>query len=460
MNAGGLSIAGGSKTKLIVLEDDMAQDAANVIKNGSSLGKGRKPLAGPIKVAMHVLGAASTDPRVLREATALVEAGYEVSIVDIDEEGSHPRDEELQGVSLKHVLMPPAFFSTRFDKSALTRVTKMFVRTTTRLLQTNADIYHGHEVSGLLPCYIAAVLRRKPVIFDAHEMPLFERPLSELGRSRRFLRGLLVILLKYIVPRCAGVITVSPPIVDELRTRYGLAEVTLIRNIPEFRDVKRSDRLRTLLDLKPETRIVLYQGYLQPNRGLDKLIRAAALLEPNTVIVLMGKNRKTTQAQLEALIASEGVEDRVKIIPPVPYKDLLDWTSSADVGVNVASPDYSLNVQYFLPNKLFEYIMSGLPVLTSSLRAMVEVVKRYDVGQVFPSLEPADIAEAINKILTDPAALARMRQNALEAARNELHWEKEQTKLIELYQSILPMSTSDDAKEGVEQKASVEQLTK
>src|SRR4051794_17298306 len=103
---------------------------------------------------MHVLGTAATDPRVLREAAALVEAGYDVSIVDIEEEG-HPLEELLQGITLRHVLMPHAFFSTRLDKSTLLRVTQLFFRTTQRLLQTEADIYHGHEVSGLLPCYIA-----------------------------------------------------------------------------------------------------------------------------------------------------------------------------------------------------------------------------------------------------------------------------------------------------------------
>src|SRR6266700_1590501 len=271
------------------------------------------------KVGMHVLGTAATDPRVLREAAALVEAGYDVSIVDIEEEGNHPREEVLQGINLLHILMPRAFFTTRLDKWTLIRVSKLFVRTTLRLLQDGADIYHGHEVSGLLPCYIAGVLRRKPVILDAHEMPLFERPLSELGRSRRMLRQLLVFMLAYIVPRCAGVITVSPPIVEELRRRYRLSEVTLIRNVPPYKSVTKSNRLREFLGLKPEVRIVLYQGYLQPNRGLDRLIRAATYLEPDTVIVMMGKNRKTTQTQLEALIASEGVADRVKIIPPVPY---------------------------------------------------------------------------------------------------------------------------------------------
>lgn len=407
------------------------------------------------KVGMHVLGTASTDPRVLREATALVEAGYDVSIVDIEEE-NHLRDEVLQGVNLLHVLMPSAFFTTRLDKWTLIRVTKLFVRTTLRLLQTQADIYHGHEVSGLLPCYIAAALRRKPVIFDAHEMPLFERPISELGRSRRMLRQLLVVLLAYIVPRCAGVITVSPPIVKELRRRYRLSDVSLIRNVPPYRAVEKTNRLREHLGLKPEVRIALYQGYLQPNRGLDRLIRAAKYLDPNIVIVMMGKNRKTTQAQLEALIASEGVEDRVRIIPPVPYAELLEWTSSADIGLNVASPDYSLNVQYFLPNKLFEYLMAGVPVLTSSLPAMVEVVQTHDAGRVLPSLEPEEIARSINAMLADPEALARMSSNGQKATREEYNWEKEASRLIDLYHTVF----RDDAEMPSHDKTPVSAVTK
>src|SRR5436853_7291137 len=110
------------KAASTVIETTSALDASKAGKTT------RKPV--PIKVGMHVLGAAATDPRVLREATALIEAGYAVSIVDIEEEGSHQREENLRGVSLKHVLMPRAFFSTRFDKWALFRVTKMFSRTT------------------------------------------------------------------------------------------------------------------------------------------------------------------------------------------------------------------------------------------------------------------------------------------------------------------------------------------
>jgi glycosyltransferase involved in cell wall biosynthesis len=390
-----------------------------------------------IKVCMHVLGIASTDARVMRAATALVEAGYVVSLVDIADDGSHEREEYIRGVCMRHVMVSRSFLSTRFDKWTLVRIAQLFVRSTLHVIQTPGDIYHAHDVSALPACYIAACLRRKPLIFESHEMPLFERPLSEMGRSRRWLHKLLAALLAHIVPRCAGVITVSPPIVDEIRNRYRVPEVTLIRSVPEYQAISKSDRLRQYLGLKPEIRIALYQGYLQPNRGLDRLVRAAAFLEQDIVIVMMGKNRGTTQPQLEALIISEGVADRVKILPPVPYSELLDWTASADIGLSVASPDYSLNVRYFLPNKLFEYLMAGLPILTSPLEAIVDVVKTYDVGQVLPSLASADIGEAINRMLADPVGLARQRSNALEAARNEFYWEKESMRLIHLYQNIL-----------------------
>jgi len=391
----------------------------------------------PIKVCMHVLGTASTDARVMRAATALVEAGYAVSLVDIEDEGNHQSEKVIRGVCMKHVMVSHSFLSTRFDKWTLVRLAQLFVRSTLRVMQTPADIYHAHDVSALPACYIAARLHHKPIIYDAHEMPLFERPLSEMGRSRRWMHRLLGVLLAHIVPRCAGIITVSPPIVEEIRRRYRVPEVTLIRSVPEYRAIAKSDRLRQYLGLKPEVRIALYQGYLQPNRGLDKLVRAATFLEQNIVIVMMGKNLRTTQAQLEALITSEGVADRVKILPPVLYAELLDWTASADIGLNVASPDYSLNVRYFLPNKLFEYLMAGLPVLTSPLEAMVDVIKTYDVGRVLSSLAPADIGEAINRMLADPAGLACKRSNALEAARNEFYWEKESLRLIHLYQDIL-----------------------
>lgn len=385
-----------------------------------------------VKVCMHVLGRASTDVRVMREATALMEAGFAVSIVDIEGEGVPPVEEDIGGISIKHMIVPSSFMTTRFMRWAFIKSVQIFMRGTLGLIQIPADIYHAHDMTALPACYIAALWHGKPLIFDAHELPL-----SELaGPRRRWLRLLLTLPLSHMVSRSTRVITTSPLYAQEIRERYHVQEVALVRNFPVYRIVQQSDRLRRHLGINPDSRIALYQGNIQPDRGLDKLVRAAKFLEQNIVIVMMGKGVKETLSQLESLIASEGVTDRVKIIAPVPYEELLDWTASADIGLNVLPPDYSPSIRMCLPNKLFEYLMAGVPVLSSQLDAVVEVIRTYDVGQIVSSLAPADIGTAINAMLADSAALVRMRRNALDATQQEFHWEKEGSQLIRLYQEI------------------------
>lgn len=388
------------------------------------------------KVCMHVLKSAQADVRGLRNAITLAEAGCRVSFVDVIGHSVQTSEELIGGVEVKHVSVPEAFFATYFKKWALFWSAFMFLRGLFRLIQTPADVYHALDLPALPACYIAAKLHRKPCIYDAYELPLATHSVTNLNKSRYFLKMLLSPILKKIVPDCAGIITVSPPIVEEFRNYYQCQNVTLIRNIPAYKEVSKSDRIRQYLGLDSRVRIALYQGYLQPDRGLDALIYAAPFLERDIVIVLMGEDKVGTQAQLEALIAREGVTDGVKIVPPVPYSELLSWTASADIGLTVYAPDYSKNVQMMLPNKLFEYLMAGLPVLTSELEAITEVVRTYEVGQIVSSLEPRNIAAAINTMLSDRAALGDMHYNALKAAQNSLCWEQESSKLIHFYRDI------------------------
>jgi glycosyltransferase involved in cell wall biosynthesis len=240
------------------------------------------------------------------------------------------------------------------------------------------------------------------------------------------------------------VITVSPPIAQEIRKRYCTAEVTLVRNTPVYRAVARTDRLRRYLKIPSNVRIALYQGTLQADRELHRLVRASRYLEPNIVIVLMGEDADGVQSELEALIDSEGLADRVKIVPPVPYTELLDWTASADIGLIIFPVDGSEGLRMCLPNKLFEYLMAGLPILATPLDAVSDILRTYDVGQIVSSLLPADVGAAINAMMADAAACERMRHNALSAAQRELCWEKERQQLITLYSRILGMDEAAD----------------
>ncbi len=389
--------------------------------------------AAPIKVCMHVLGSARTDARVIREATALAEAGFELTIVDVIDEKNWHNEENIRAIRIKHTIISSWYTPTRFKLWFLVKIAWIIIQNTIRLIRTPADIYHAHDEDALPACYIAALLCRKPLIFDSHELP-FNNPSIA---CRRHLSVLAKRTLTRMLPRCAGVITTSPLYAQEICNQHHYPEVTLVRNFPTYQAVPKSDRLRQYLGLSSGVRIALYQGNLQPNRSLDVLVHAAPFLESNIVIVLMGKAVKATRDLLEGLIVSEGVADRVKMIPPVPYEELLNWTASADIGLTIFQPDYTRSIQLCLPNKLFEYLMAGLPVLSSQLDAIAEVIKTYNVGQLLPSLAPSDIGATMNAMLADTSALARMRNNALEAARQEFHWENERQKLIQLYHTIL-----------------------
>lgn len=385
---------------------------------------------------MHVLRDAHYDVRALRTADALVSGGAAVAIVDVASGGTRLTEEWVEGICIRHIVMPGSFSTTRFRRWTLLKTALLFIRSVWLLLRTPADTYHACETTALPACFLAARWRHKPLIFEAYELPLGDVPISAMSLSRRLVHRLITVMLSYMIPRCAGVISVSPPIVQEIHRRYGIKRVALIRNVPPYRKVAHHEYLRQQQGLEAQVKIALYQGYLQADRSLDILVRAAAYLDPGIVIVMMGKGIGTTQAELEALIAEEGVAARVKIFPPVPYAVLLDWTSSADIGLIICAPDYAPNIHMLLPNKLFEYLMAGLPVLASQLDAVAEVIQTHDVGQVVSSLEPADVAAAINSLLADQNALRCMSQHAREVAQREYCWEKERCHLLRFYREV------------------------
>lgn len=392
-------------------------------------------LPASLHVCMHVVRNAQSDIRLQRNATTLTAAGCQVTVLDVTAPVHQPL--EASTYQVKHIGVGQRFELTRFERHGWLKASSVFVRATIALLKQSADIYHACELTALPACYIAASLRRKPLIFEAYELPLQDMPPAAMPKSRRFFYAIMKGCLRYMLPRCAAVIAVSPPIVEELQRRYRIPQIILLRNLPLYRTCEKTDNLRQHLGLSSRMRIALYQGNIQPDRGLERLVRAGAYLEPEHVIVIMGQNVGTTRTELKQLIMLQQVDAHIKIIPAVPYNVLLEWTSSADIGLTIIPLDYTRNMRMCLPNKLFEYIQAGLPVLSSPLEAVREILTTYDVGCVVRSMDPADVGKAINTMLSNSAELARMQTNALQAARQDLCWEKEGLKLLRLYQQLM-----------------------
>ena len=406
----------------------------STVKNGLQVMNGSKQVDLPAKVCLYVLSDARYDTRAMREAATLTEAGFEVTIFDVVSALAHPGEEKMRGFRMKHILIPDWQTARRSEGRFFLKSIQTFARSCRQLFLCPADIYHASELTALPACFLAAKLRRKPLIFEVYDLQ-FPAPATGVKFWGK-LGKVLDLFQSWTLPRCAGIVATSPLHAQELARRYRLADITLVRNVPLYCRVARNDRLRQHLGLSSQTRIVLYQGGLQPGRGLEMLVSAASYLQENIVIVLMGQDMLETRAKLEAQIVRQGVTGRVKIMAAVPYEELLQWTASADVGVTILPPDYSLNVRTSLPNKCFEYIMAGLPVLSSSVPAVAKIIREYDVGRIMPSLAPQDVGTAINAMMEDKDALVRMRRNTAKAAR-ECCWQKDSRRLIGLYRKLL-----------------------
>lgn len=399
---------------------------------GSTIGSRIEDVRPWKRVCMHLMVPGRLNYRVMNDAKALQKSGYEVIICDVVGDHTCPLKEVVDGISFQHVYAPGWFVSTRWKLWFLIKMIVLMVSCTFQLLRCDADIYHAHVEHTFLAAFVAARLRGKGLIFDTPELTMFGPSILRWP----ILRFLAIHIIRWMCASCDGYITGSPLYKPILQDLYGCEQVLVLRHIPPYQKVSRNTCLQEKLKLDPDVRIALYQGYLQEDRGLDTLVLAAHGLKPGNIIVLMGASQHKTLTQLLELIRQERLEDRVRILPAVPYDELLAWSASADIGLVVLPPGYSLSIRFCLPNKFFEYIMAGLPVLSSNLDAVVAMIHHYNVGQVLPDFTSTAIGEAINSMLADQEARAVMHSHALEAVRDGLTWEDESGQLVQLYQGI------------------------
>jgi glycosyltransferase involved in cell wall biosynthesis len=177
---------------------------------------------------------------------------------------------------------------------------------------------------------------------------------------------------------------------------------------------------------------VLYQGVLNPDRGLDRLIRSVSSWRPEFRLVLRGFGAARHVSWLRRLAAGREGSDRIEFVPSVPMTEMVTSASAADVGI-MALPEVNRQTRYALPNKLFEYMMAGLAVCTSAAPEMKSVIDRYGVGVTFEDAEPESIAKAVNDLTRD--AIARHKRRSLEAAKT-LNWDAEQARLLAIYERL------------------------
>ncbi|MBM3695872.1 MAG: glycosyltransferase [Actinobacteria bacterium] len=295
-------------------------------------------------------------------------------------------------------------------------------------LATGAQVWHCHDLNTLAIGVRAK--RARPgtrLVYDSHELAT-ER--SRMGRWARWRAGRQERRgLRHTDER----IWTTRSRAEYIVRRYGIPFPTLIHNVPERMEVKQGWDLRERLGIPADRRILLYQGSIQEFRGIEEAIEAVTLLDRCVLVVIgYGYHRPA----LEEMVRRRGLQDRVYFFGPIPNDELLYYTASADVGLCVIRGQ-SLSYRWSMPNKLFEYMMAGIPIVASDFEEMGRVVREEGVGTVCDPDDPQSIAAAVRAIVDDPEAEARFRA-ATRTAIEKYNWDEEERKLLALYRRLEP----------------------
>src|SRR3954452_10211149 len=339
-----------------------------------------------MRVCMLLQRTIRHDSRVKREARALVRAGHDVIVVQLEPGAATveraPEGYDLVTVSraerIRHVL-PLKLYRVVYVAS--------LVRAAIRL---RPEVVHAHDIAMLGPGWVVSRVCRAPLVYDTHEfalgVPYRTRPYALLVR----------VLERLLIGRAAAVVTVSPGIAERLETHYRLPRKPLVlRNLPDLdaMDARAAGDLSDAVGVAGAA-LVLHQGAPARHRGCENVIRSLLDQPAENHVVFLGDAAPGYVAELEALAGELGVTDRVHFLPSRPSQEMLAWTRTADVGVSLLE-DIAENHRLALPNKLFEYIAAGIPPVVSALPEARRAIGELGVGWTVDPSDPRDIARGV-----------------------------------------------------------------
>ena len=372
------------------------------------------------KAIVSVINDLSTDQRVNKVCLTLHNLGYGVLLVGREQRSSLP-------------LSPRAYKTKRmkllFEKGPLFYAA-FNLRLFFFLLFRKADVLVANDLDTLLPNFLVSKIKRAHLVYDSHE---YFTGVPELEHSA-LKRGIWKSIERFVFPKLKHVFTVNDSIAKLYMSEYGV-EVKVVRNVPQLsaREKSIAWKSREGLALPVDKHIVLLQGAgINVDRGGEEAVLAMQYVH-NAVLVIIGSGDVIGELMLMA--GRLALQEKVIFIPKLPFEELLQYTRHADIGLTL-DKDTNINYRYSLPNKLFDYLHSGIAVLASPLIEVKKIVEAFNVGVLTDDHHPQHIGQRIEYMLEDGARLRVWKENAKLAAR-ELCWENEEKVLIEVYRKFL-----------------------
>ena len=365
------------------------------------------------KIIISTINDISTDNRVNKVALLLLDLGYEVLWVGRTLKNSPPLEREYKTHRMKLWFTAGALFYAEFN-----------IRLFFFLLFHKADVLLSNDLDTLLANYLASRLKRKELVYDTHEYflgvpEIQDNPLAKAVWTK---------IERWIFPKLKTVFTVNNSIADLYEKDYGMRPI-VFRNISPA-VIPNKIKTRDELGLPSNRKIVINQGTgMNIDRGLEEALEAVLNIE-DAVLVLVGTGEAIPQ--LKAEVERKGVQEKVIFIDRVPYQELLQYTLNADVGISL-DKDTNINYRFSLPNKLFDYIHCGIPIVCSNVVEVKTIVDDFKIGRSITNVESDAIASALREVLKNGK---NFYEKKLFAASQVLNWENEKRPVENVYKKI------------------------
>lgn len=364
-----------------------------------------------VKVCHFTSAHPADDVRIFhKECTSLAEAGFQVFLV-----AANAEEKMANGVQIVSANVPKAGRFSRMLKTSRAVYKKA--------LSLNADIYHFHDPE-LLPYGYLLKRKGKKVIYDAHE----DVPKQILGKFwiNKHLRTTVAVLFRtfenIIARRLDYIFTATPFIRD--RFAQVNRKSTDINNFPLLSE------LLDETDWATKANEICYIGGISQIRGLDQLIDALDHL-PEVRLNLAGK---CSPAAFETLLKSKPGWNQVNEYGFVSRKETAEIMAKSRVGIVTFLPlPNHVDAQ---PNKMFEYMSAGIPVVGSDFPLWNDILVKNDCGVCVDPENPKAIAEAVKGLFADPEKAKRMGQNGRKAVMEQYNWSAQAARMVTIYDEL------------------------
>jgi len=369
------------------------------------------------KAVLTVISDISTDQRVLKQAELLRDNGFDVTVIG----------RKIRGISDLPTGRPGEIrLLIPFEKGPLLYVA-FNLRLFFSMIGRKADIYVANDLDTLLPSFLVSKMYGRPLVYDSHEYFTGQHGLAE-RKSRYYVWKRLE---GFLLPRIRWMITVTKSIADLYEMEYGIKPV-VVRNVSNSASTI-PPRSRIEAGAGEGDLLTVFQGSgINPGRGAEELIEAMALTEGVKLLVIGSGD---AYENVKRLANVKGVSQKVKFLPRMPWEEMMSYTRSCDAGLSL-DKDTCINQRYSLPNKIFDYISAGIPVIASPLPEVSALLSEFGCGIILGAVTPAEIAAKLMLLKNDASLLASLKKRAAVAAPC-LTWEREKITEQDLFRRVI-----------------------